>query len=96
MFLFGQGRFFIFLTGLTGFIGYYFSFSVSACPPPRPPCKQGPPSSQTGEADGRGGRVASRHVRHRLRLRQCRAGSDEAGGDETENKRNPDYPVNPV
>jgi len=42
------------------------------------------------------GRVASRHVRHRLRLRQCRAGSDEAGGDETENKRNPDYPVNPV
>jgi hypothetical protein len=24
--------------------------------------------------------IASRHVRHRLRLRQCRAGSGEAGG----------------
>jgi len=28
--------------------------------------------------------IASRHVRHRLRLRQCRAGSGKAGGDETE------------
>jgi len=29
--------------------------------------------------------IVSRHVRHRLRLRQCRAGSGEAGGDENEN-----------
>jgi hypothetical protein len=33
--------------------------------------------------------IASRHVRHRLRLRQCRAGSGEAGGDETENTQSP-------
>jgi hypothetical protein len=29
--------------------------------------------------------IASRHVRHRLRLRQCRAGSGEAGGAKRSN-----------
>jgi hypothetical protein len=33
--------------------------------------------------------IASRHVRHRLRLRQCRAGSGEAGGEENDKTQTP-------
>jgi hypothetical protein len=38
--------------------------------------------------------IASRHVRHRLRLRQCRAGSGEAGGLRARSSRSTTSPLN--
>jgi hypothetical protein len=38
--------------------------------------------------------IASRHVRHRLRLRQCRAGSGEAGGLRARSSRSTSSPLN--